>query len=92
MEEYEILDKGIKAKVVKKALNKLIKEGKEKIIFAKSWCKGCEICTQMCPKGALKLDSHGKVYLAHPEFCNLCGICELNCPDFGIIIPKKTKK
>jgi 2-oxoglutarate ferredoxin oxidoreductase subunit delta len=50
----------------------------------KAWCKGCNICVRFCPKNVLELDADGKIEIARPEDCILCGQCELRCPDFAI--------
>ena len=50
----------------------------------KEWCKGCRICIEFCPKGALALNELEKAKLAHPEKCIGCGLCELYCPDLAI--------
>ncbi|RMF91278.1 MAG: 4Fe-4S dicluster domain-containing protein [Nitrospinota bacterium] len=50
------------------------------------WCKGCNICVQICPKDCLALDKNGKVEVVHLENCSRCLLCELLCPDFAIRI------
>jgi 2-oxoglutarate ferredoxin oxidoreductase subunit delta len=52
--------------------------------FNRDWCKGCAICVTFCPKQAIALDAHEKAFLAHPKKCNVCGVCELRCPDMAI--------
>lgn len=59
----------------------------------KSWCKGCGICVELCPREAITLKpivrpSEGR---ANPpeididvEKCNYCGICTAICP-FGAL-------
>ncbi len=48
------------------------------------WCKGCNICVQVCPKDCLELDKNGKVAVVNLEGCSRCLLCELLCPDFAI--------
>jgi 2-oxoglutarate ferredoxin oxidoreductase subunit delta len=48
------------------------------------WCKGCGICVHFCPKKVLALNDNSKVYVAHPEKCIACRMCELRCPDLAI--------
>lgn len=60
-----------------------------KVVFFLSWCKPCEICVAFCPRDALRMNDQQYPYLAYPERCNLCGICEVMCPDFAITIPAR---
>lgn len=60
-----------------------------KVVFFLSWCKQCEICVAFCPRDALRMNDQQYPYLAYPERCNLCGICEVMCPDLAITIPAR---
>ena len=51
-----------------------------------SWCKGCRICVNLCPKNVLELDEDNKIVIARREDCIKCGQCELRCPDFAIYL------
>jgi 2-oxoglutarate ferredoxin oxidoreductase subunit delta len=65
-------------------LNKQSKPKKLKSIEIKeSWCKGCAICVDACPKGVLEMD-HLIAKVVHLENCIICGRCEVSCPDFCI--------
>jgi len=56
------------------------------------WCKGCGICVHFCPKEVLKLDDKtNKVFVAHPEKCIACRMCELRCPDLAIEVMVEKK-
>ena len=58
-----------------------------------SWCKGCEICVDVCPKHVLAMrDFVAKV--ENIEDCTGCLLCEQLCPDFAIEVhvPDKKKK
>jgi 2-oxoglutarate ferredoxin oxidoreductase subunit delta len=55
-------------------------------VINRAWCKGCGICIDLCPKGALTKDSKEKAVWEHPEKCNRCGLCVPRCPDLAIII------
>jgi len=50
------------------------------------WCKGCEICVEVCKKHCLAMDVHGKVKVVNIEACNKCLLCDLLCPDFAIAV------
>ena len=47
-------------------------------------CKRCGICSHFCPTGAIEVNKDGAPYLAHPEACTSCHLCERMCPDFVI--------
>lgn len=50
------------------------------------WCKGCGICVEFCPKDVLILGEDGKVMARDVHSCTECGLCEIRCPDFAIVI------
>jgi indolepyruvate ferredoxin oxidoreductase beta subunit len=49
-----------------------------------AWCKGCEICTRVCPERCLALDERRVVEITDPGACTGCRVCEWLCPDFAI--------
>ena len=55
-----------------------------------AWCKGCEICVDMCPHDVLEM-KEGVVKVKNIDNCTICTICELHCPDFAIVVFDKTK-
>ena len=70
------------------------KAAKKEIRIHESWCKGCEICVQFCPKEVLAMKD-GKAWVANLESCTACGLCELYCPDFAIevlVLEESTKE
>ena len=50
------------------------------------WCKRCGVCVAFCPTGALEKDEWGYPFMAHPEKCTACHMCEMLCPDFAISV------
>jgi 2-oxoglutarate ferredoxin oxidoreductase subunit delta len=68
------------------------------ITIIKDFCKGCGFCIEYCPKKVYELseEMNKKGYrlpwAVHAEECTECGLCDLHCPDFAIIIEKTKKK
>ena len=56
-----------------------------KIEINEKWCKGCAICTVMCPKEVLKIEND-KAVVVKEEECVGCKQCEYHCPDFAITV------
>ncbi len=56
-----------------------------KLNVIKSYCKGCGICVEFCPKSVLELENE-KVIIARENDCIRCGQCELRCPDYAIYL------
>ncbi len=50
------------------------------------WCKGCDICSRVCPEFCLEVDSRGRLEVVDHQACTGCRLCELLCPDFAISI------
>ena len=50
------------------------------------WCKGCDICSRVCPEYCLAVDVDGELAVIDAEACTGCRLCELLCPDFAIDI------
>ncbi len=65
-----------------------------KLVIDVERCKGCELCTVVCPKGILELSKkmNKKGYLVihviDQEQCIGCGNCALMCPDSAIEVYK----
>jgi 2-oxoglutarate ferredoxin oxidoreductase subunit delta len=65
-----------------------------KIKFDQDRCKGCELCTTVCPKEIVIIDDKINVKGFHPatvsdeDECIACGFCASICPDVVIEIFK----
>ena len=70
----------------------MAKKGKYSIEIYKSWCKRCGICAAFCPAGVLAQEESGDPYVADPERCTGCQLCQLRCPDFAINVHSSPKK
>ena len=69
-----------------------------KLHINSTYCKGCLICVEICPKKALKasdkLNAKGYILPMEGEFtkCTGCKLCEIVCPDFAIGIETDEEK
>ena len=60
-----------------------------------NFCKGCDMCRALCPKGIIQLSSHinDKGYtpaeVINQDNCIGCKACALICPDGAISIYKE---
>jgi 2-oxoglutarate ferredoxin oxidoreductase subunit delta len=59
------------------------------VSFFPAWCKRCGNCVEFCPKKTLETDEWGYPYVARPESCISCHLCEKLCPDFAITVGEK---
>jgi len=56
------------------------------------FCKGCDICVDICPKDVLELSpernekGYNVAQVVKPEECIKCKKCEINCPDLAISV------
>lgn len=62
------------------------KKARSNISFYPAWCKRCGNCVAFCPKQTLEMDEWGYPYVAKPESCISCHLCEKLCPDFAITV------
>ncbi len=67
---------------------------KGRIVVDESLCKGCELCTTVCPKDLIAMDKsrftpkgyHPAVLVDPEEACTGCAICAVICPEAAISI------
>lgn len=63
-----------------------------KVFFHEAYCKGCGICSEMCPKETLRIGERlGPLgyFLAEVQnisTCNGCRYCEIACPDMAVTV------
>jgi len=68
-----------------------------KIELKKEWCKGCQLCIEICPKDVFdretKISQRGfrEIIIKQPEKCSGCMLCAMLCPDLVITIEKDEK-
>ena len=48
-------------------------------------CSGCKKCYEVCPLDIIAWDEEKDLpYVAYPDECQLCFICQEECPDEAI--------
>lgn len=68
------------------------------ITIYRHYCKGCEICSEVCPKGVLRMEmatdrwEGSIVEIVDIDACNACMLCEHQCPDFAIEVHSAKKE
>lgn len=70
-----------------------------KVTFAIDLCKGCELCTVVCPVEIVRMDTDAlNVKGYHPATvidmgkCTACGNCARFCPDSVITVERVQEK
>lgn len=43
-------------------------------------CTGCSVCIEVCPTDVLRLDGRGVAQAVWPGDCQVCFLCEIDCP------------
>ena len=50
-------------------------------------CIGCGNCFDNCPMDVFRMDEKtNKAYVAYPEDCTVCYVCEKDCPEGAIVL------
>lgn len=70
------------------------------IVIDEERCKGCELCTTVCPKGNLvqmspRFNARGyrpSTFVDPEGNCTGCTLCALMCPDMVITVYRTVKK
>jgi len=70
------------------------------IVIAEDRCKGCELCTMVCPQGDLvQMADHFNVKGYRPSAfvdpngkCTGCTLCATMCPDMVITVYRTVRK
>jgi 2-oxoglutarate ferredoxin oxidoreductase subunit delta len=67
-----------------------------RIIVDETYCKGCGLCTTVCPRDLIEMATDtltAKGYhparLTDPSRCTACAICATMCPDVAITVIKE---
>ena len=55
-------------------------------------CVNCKTCYDRCNEGLFDLDENGRVYVARPDECWLCGGCQMDCPAGAVKVTLPPRK
>lgn len=86
------------ADLAEEILEEVSSDGQTIITIYHHYCKGCDICAEVCPKGTLKMVlatdrwEGSMVEIVDIDTCNACMLCENQCPDFAIEIRNLKKE
>lgn len=67
-----------------------------RIYIEENLCKGCALCTTVCPVEILKINSskinlrgYNPAKVTHPNKCIGCANCATICPDVAITVERE---
>jgi 2-oxoglutarate ferredoxin oxidoreductase subunit delta len=68
------------------------------IVIDEEKCKGCQLCTMVCPKDLVKMADRFNPKGYHPSElvdpereCTGCAMCAMMCPDVAITVYRDSK-
>jgi 2-oxoglutarate ferredoxin oxidoreductase subunit delta len=68
------------------------------IVIDEEKCKGCQLCTMVCPKDLVTMADHFNIKGYHPSQlvdpegeCTGCAMCAMMCPDVAITVYRDSK-
>ncbi|HRJ45692.1 MAG: 4Fe-4S binding protein [Caldilineaceae bacterium] len=69
------------------------------VVIDRDRCKGCALCTDVCPKNLLHLESgynargyHPVMLADGPGHCTGCAICAVICPDVVFTVYREGRR
>ncbi len=68
-----------------------------RITFRQDRCKGCRLCSAVCPRGIIVMSDEINEMGYHPaiikakEKCTGCTLCAIVCPDLVIEVEREEK-
>ena len=69
------------------------------VIIDEDRCKGCGLCTTVCPQDVLELaegrfnaKGYRPVEVRNPEACTGCAMCAIICPDVVFTVYRRKRK
>lgn len=67
-----------------------------RVTVDKRICKGCALCTVVCPKKIVQIDrsklnekGYNPAFVTEIDLCIACGMCAIMCPDSAIKVEKE---
>ncbi len=67
-------------------------QGSAALVVNRAWCKGCNLCVDVCPSRILTLDDAQLVHVGDIAKCIFCGLCAARCPDFVFVLERLNGK